>query len=89
MIVYGSFINLFSIFSEASPDLCPVTQEEPCFSFFPGIPKKNSTATVLFFSALTETAREIFYVLFIFFPCILYLFFAFLILIVYLPAALI
>ncbi len=67
MIVYGSFINLFSIFSEASPDLCPVTQEEPCSSFFPGIPKKNSTATVLFFSALTETAREIFYVLFIFF----------------------
>ncbi len=34
---------------------------------FPRNTEKNSTATVLFFSALTETAREIFYVLFIFF----------------------
>ena len=41
---------------------------------FPRNTEKNSTAAVLFFSALTETAREIFYVLFIFFPCILYLF---------------
>ena len=57
---------------------------------FPRNTQKNSTAAaVLFFSALTEKAREIFYVLFTFFPCILYLFFAFLILIVYLPAALI
>ena len=56
---------------------------------FPRNTEKNSTATVLFFSTLTETAREIFYVLFTFFPCILYLFFAFLILIVYLPASLI
>ena len=56
---------------------------------FPRNTEKNSTATVLFFSALTETAREIFYVLFICFSVYFFPFFAFLILIVYLPAALI
>ena len=57
---------------------------------FPRNTQKNSTAAaVLFFSALTEKAREIFYVLFICFSVYFFPFFAFLILIVYLPAALI